>query len=86
MKIVLLIPDSYSLESTFKNTFINSGHQVTIVNYWDFFSKWNNKIFNKTIGFPMRLKGFHFNYYMKIINRKYLKINLRRKTRFSSSV
>ncbi|MBK9737013.1 MAG: hypothetical protein IPO92_19490 [Saprospiraceae bacterium] len=57
MKIVLLIPDSYSLKNTLVNAIIKLGHQAIVVNYWEFFSELNNKIFNKTIGLPMRLKA-----------------------------
>ena len=74
MKIVLLIPDSYTLKSTLENAFINLGHQVITVNYWGFFSPLNNKIFNKTIGLPMRFKRHHFDYYMNKINQEYLRI------------
>ena len=74
MKIVLLIPDSYSLKNTLVNAIIKLGHQAIAVNYWDFFSQFNNTIFNKTIGLPMRFKKHHFNYYMNKINQEYLRI------------
>jgi len=74
MKILLLIPEKYTILNTFKNAFEDLEHQVTYIDYHNCFPKWQNRIITKTIGLPRRIKDkikIH-KHYRKEINRKYL--------------
>lgn len=69
MKILLLIPDGYTLLNTIKSAFENLDHEIQTLNYPSFFNNWQNRIITKTIGLPHTFKNkikIHERYRQKI--------------------
>lgn len=74
MRILLLMPESYTLLNTISFSLKKMGHQVEHLNYLSFFSNYQNRMITKTIGLPFKVRKllkFH-DYYRDRINRMYL--------------
>ena len=48
MRILILIPENYTLLYTIKHSFEKMAHEVINLNYFSFFKSWQNKLITKT--------------------------------------
>ncbi len=74
MRILILIPEGYTLLNTIKQSFEKMDHEVINLNYLSFFKPWQNKLITKTIGIPhtVRNKIKIHKLYRRKINQIYL--------------
>lgn len=73
MKILFLLPRFYSLIQTLSEGFEELGHEITIIDFPQFFSSWYNHLIVKTIGLPERITKYWSSSYFKKINSIYIK-------------
>jgi len=74
MRILLIVPENYTLLNTIYYSLIQMGHSVKNLNYLSFFTHFQNRMITKTIGLPYKIKKkikIH-EYYRNKINRIYL--------------
>ncbi|MBP7796932.1 MAG: glycosyltransferase [Elusimicrobiales bacterium] len=72
MKILLFVPDNYSLKNIISSGFIQLGHRVKFINYKHFFPNWHNRLIEKTGGLSKRFTKYWYYPYLNKINQKYL--------------
>lgn len=74
MKILLIIPNSYTLLNTIEKAFVSLGHDTIVVDYKSYFKNWKNTIIRRTGGIPSFIKdrSFIHKQYIKDINSAYL--------------
>jgi spore maturation protein CgeB len=72
MKILLLSPDSYTLDKTFKSGLEILNHQVYHYNFQSSVSSWKEKLNSQAYRVPFRFREKWEQYYMNEINRKHL--------------
>lgn len=74
MKILTIIPESYTLQRTLMHSFEQLTHEVINLDYRTFFRPYQNRVITKTIGLPNTIKKrikIH-EFYRATINQKYL--------------
>ncbi|MBN3035452.1 MAG: glycosyltransferase [Bacteroidales bacterium] len=73
MKVILFLPDVYSLTEMFVSGFRNVGWDVQLYNYKDQLPRWKVKMNTQTFRLPHRMRKIWDNNYLKKINYDYLK-------------
>ncbi len=74
MRILLIMPEDYTLLYTVTASLKAFGHEVQNLNYLSFFPNYQNRLITKTIGLPYKVRKkmrFH-DYYRTKINNQYL--------------
>lgn len=74
MRILLLIPEGYTLLKTIQSSLQELGHTTEFLNYLSFFKHYENRLITKTIGLPHKVRKMMkiHNAYRKKINKIYL--------------
>lgn len=74
MRILLLIPEAYTLLKTIQSGFHELGHITEFLNYLSFFKHYQNRLITKTIGLPHKVRKMLkiHDAYRKKINKIYL--------------
>lgn len=74
MKVMLLMPRTYSLLRTISKGFSDNGIETIEVDYEDFFNPHVNNLINRLESLPNKIKNKWKHYYIKSLNREYSRL------------
>ena len=74
MKVILFVPQNYSLAEMLKDGFEANGWEAKIADYQSILPHWYNRFYERTVGFPNRITKHWKPRYFKAINKAYLNL------------
>lgn len=74
MKVLLFVPQFYSLAEMLKDGFEANGWEAQIVDYVNLLPHWQNRLYERTAGLPNRVTKYWKPEYFRAINKRYLEL------------
>ena len=72
MKVLIFIPQSYSIKNTIINGFSSQGYEVRSIDLYNYFPNWKLRIKGKTSALNYKIKYLWDNYFIHEVNKKHL--------------